>query len=113
MGERIVNWQHDLKQKWDHLRFGEVNVETAEGKHVFEIQVYFNGLDPDSVLVELYADGINGDGAIRQKMARGRKLVGTENGYIYIAEAGATRPISDFTGTGDTFSSRSSCSPRS
>ena len=86
MGERIVNWQHDLKQKWAHLRFGEVNVETAEGKHVFEIQVYLNGLDPDSVRVELYADGINGDGAIRQEMARGRKLVGTENGYIYIAE---------------------------
>jgi starch phosphorylase len=96
MGERIVNWQHDLKQKWAHLRFGEVNVETVEGKHVFEIQVYLNGLDPDLVLVELYADGINGDGAIRQEMARGRKLVGTKNGYIYIAEAGATRPISDF-----------------
>jgi starch phosphorylase len=97
MGERIVNWQHDLKQKWDHLRFGEVNVETAEGKHVFEIQVYLNGLDPDLVLVELYADGVNGDGAIRHKMARGRKLVGTENGYIYFAELDANRPVSDFT----------------
>ena len=97
MGERIVNWQHDLKQKWDHLRFGEVNVETAEGKHVFEIQVYLNGLDPDLVLVELYADGVNGDGAIRHKMARGRKLLGTENGYIYFAELDANRPVSDFT----------------
>jgi starch phosphorylase len=97
MGERIVNWQHDLKQKWAHLRFGEVKVETAEGKHVFEIQVYLNSLDPDLVQVELYADGVNGDGAIRHKMARGRKLVGTENGYIYFAELDANRPVSDFT----------------
>jgi starch phosphorylase len=97
MGRRIVKWRHDLKQKWDHLRFGEVNVETAEGKHVFEIQVYLNSLDPDLVEVELYADGVNGDGAIRHKMARGRKLLGTENGYIYFAELDANRPVSDFT----------------
>ena len=106
MGERIVNWQHDLKQKWDHLRFGEVKVETAEGKHVFEIQVYLNGLDPDLVLIELYADGVNGDGAIRHKMARGRKLLGTENGYIYFTEVDATRPVSDFTARVIPFTSR-------
>jgi starch phosphorylase len=96
MGKRIVNWRHDLKQQWAHLCFGEVKVETAEGKHVFEIQVYLNGLDPDSVRVELCADEINGGGAIRQVMARGRRLVGTENGYIYATAVDATRPVSDF-----------------
>jgi starch phosphorylase len=96
MGERIVNWQLDLKQKWAHLLFGEVNVKMAEGKHVFEIQVYLNGLDPDLVQVEIYADGVNGDSAVRQEMARGRKLVGTENGYIYTSAVDSTRPVSDF-----------------
>ena len=28
--------------------------------HVFEVEVFLNGLDPKSVQVELYADGING-----------------------------------------------------
>jgi len=97
MGEQIVNWQHDLKEKWAHLRFGEVRVETAEGKYIFEIQVYLNSLDPDSVRVELYADGVNGNGAVRLEMTRTRKLIGTENGYIYIAEPEANRPVSDFT----------------
>jgi glycogen phosphorylase len=97
MGERIVNWQHNLKQQWAHLRFSEVKVELAEGKYVFETQVYFNGLDPDLVRVELYADGINGNGAIRQEMARGRKLIGTESGYMYTTAADATRPVSYFT----------------
>jgi len=97
MGKQMVNWQHDLEQKWTHLRLGEMKVETTEGKHIFKIQVYFNGLDPDSVRIELYADGISGDDALRIEMTRDRKLVGTENGYIYIAETGAVRPISDFT----------------
>lgn len=97
MGERLVTWQHDLKQKWTHLRFGEVKVETIREKNVFEIQVYFNGLDPDSIRIELYADAANGDDALRLEMVRGRKLVGTENGYVYTAEVGAVRPISDFT----------------
>jgi starch phosphorylase len=97
VGEQMVNWQHDLKQKWTHLRFGEVKVETTERKHVFEIQVYFNGLDPDSVRIELYADGINDGDALRIAMTRDKKLVGAENGYVYTTEVGATRSISDFT----------------
>ncbi len=97
MGENLVNWQHDLKQKWTHLRFGELRVETTGERHVFEIQVYFNGIDPDSVRIELYADGVNGDAALRSEMLHGRKLVGTENGYVYTTEIETTRPISDFT----------------
>ena len=49
-----------LEQKWATLRFGEVKVATDGGKHVFEVQVYLNDLDPDAVRVELYADGVNG-----------------------------------------------------
>jgi starch phosphorylase len=97
MGKQMVNWQHDLKQNWAHLRFGEVKVETTGEKHIFNIQVYLNGLDPDSVRIELYADGINGDDAFRLEMTRDKKLVGTENGYVYTTKVGAARPISDFT----------------
>jgi glycogen phosphorylase len=96
-GEQMVNWQHDLKQKWTHLRFGEVCVETTEGKLVYALQVYFDGLDPDSVRIELYADGTNGGDALRLEMTRTRKLVGTENGYIYTVGIETTRPMSDFT----------------
>jgi starch phosphorylase len=97
MGEQIVRWQHDIRQKWSHLRFGEMRVETAEGKYIFELQVYHNGLDPDAVSVELYADGIDGGDALRLQMGRGRKLIGTESGYLYTAEVEAVRLASDFT----------------
>lgn len=96
-GEQIVLWEQDIRQKWSNLGFGEIRVETAGGKHVFELQVYLNGLDPDSVSVELYADGVEGGDTLRLLMRRGRKLIGTGNGYIYAAEVEGNRPASDFT----------------
>ncbi len=97
MGERIVLWQQDVRQKWSHLRFGDMKVETTEGKYIFELQVYLNSLEPDSVSVEIYADGIGGGDALCLPMRRGRRLVGTENGYIYTREVETDRPVSDFT----------------
>ena len=49
-----------------HLGFGEVKMETQGELHVFEVQVYLNDLDPNAVQVELYADGLNDSGALRQ-----------------------------------------------
>ena len=41
-------------------------METQGELHVFEVQVYLNDLDPNAVQVELYADGLNDSGALRQ-----------------------------------------------
>lgn len=97
MGEQIVNWQQNLKQQWPHLRFGEMNVKKIGTLYMFEAQVYLNGLDPESVCVELYADGVDRNSNVRQEMMQSRKLIGTENGYMYVAEIEADRPASDYT----------------
>lgn len=97
VGAEIVSWLHSLERKWANLRFGEVKIETAGEQHVFEAQVYLNGLDPDSVRVELYAEGVNGGGPLRQELTRGRQLVGAQNGYIYSVRAPANRPATDYT----------------
>jgi starch phosphorylase len=72
LGRQLVDWQHNLKQKWPTLYFGEVKVETRGGQHVFEFQVYLNDLDPKAVRAEIYADGVNGGSPIRQQMKRAR-----------------------------------------
>ena len=97
VGRQLVNWQHALEQKSVMLHFGEVKVETAGKQHVFEVQVYLDELDPNAVRVELYADGINGDGPVRQEMKRVRQLVGAPGGYAYSARVAATRPATDYT----------------
>ena len=49
LGRQVVEWQHSLEQKWGALHFGDVHVETRSEQHVFEVQVYFNDLDPAAV----------------------------------------------------------------
>jgi starch phosphorylase len=73
-----------------------MKVASDEKKHAFEVQVYLNGLDPNAVRVELYADGANGAEPVRQEMTRGQQLVGA-NGYIYSAQVPAARPATDYT----------------
>jgi starch phosphorylase len=94
-GKQMVSWQHSLDQRWAAVRFGLVKVETVGRQHVFEVQVYLNELDPDAVHVELYADGVNGDGPFRQEMKRLRKLVGS--GFVYRASVPSARPSTDYT----------------
>jgi starch phosphorylase len=96
-GRRLVDWQHAQEREWPALRFGEVKVETGGGQHVFEVQVYLNGLDPNAARVELYADGINGGGPERQEMTRVRQLPGAAGSYAYSARVPATRPATDYT----------------
>ena len=96
-GREIIDWQCTLEQKWAALRFGEVKVETREGRHSFEIQIWFNDLNPESVRVELYADGVNGGSPARQEMKRVRPMAGPPGGHVYTATVSAARPTSDYT----------------
>ena len=96
MGVQLVNWQRALEQNWSNLRFGEMKVASFGAKHVFEVPVYLSGLDPNTVRVELYADGVNGGGSVREEMKRGPQLVGAD-GYIYGAEVSSIRPATDYT----------------
>ncbi len=97
VGRHSVDWRHALERKWAMLRFGDVKVESDGAQHMFEAHVYLDELDPDMVQVELYADGVDGDGPVRQEMKRVRQLVGAANGYAYSARVAATRPAADFT----------------
>jgi starch phosphorylase len=49
------------------------------------------------VRVELYADGVNDSGPVRQEMKRVRQLVGAAGGYAYSARVDATRPATEYT----------------
>ncbi|MHB1646246.1 MAG: alpha-glucan family phosphorylase [bacterium] len=97
MGKKIVNWQHNLKQKWAAIHFGEVKVKTKEQKYIFEIIVYLNDNDPNTVGVELYADGLNGGEPLRQEMKRGLQPANTDGGYVYSGTVSADRPAAEYT----------------
>ena len=97
IGVGMVNWRHELEQKWAALRFGEMKIETDSAQHIFEVQVYLDDLDPEAVRVELYADGANSSAPEQVKMERVRQLVGATNGYAYRAGVPDVRPATDYT----------------
>ena len=97
-GATIVAWQHALKDKWTTLRFGEPKVDTRDGEHVFEVQLWLHGLDPRAVRVELYADATAGGTTVRVEMKRGRKQASPGgDSYTFSATVPAGRPPEDFT----------------
>jgi glycogen phosphorylase len=97
VGKQIVTWQHTLEQKWATLRFGEMKVTTDGKQHVFEVQVYLEDLDPDSVRLELYANSLNSGDPVRQEMKRVCELAGVPGGYAYSGAVPAARPPADYT----------------
>jgi starch phosphorylase len=67
-GKQIVKWMHCLDKRWEGVKFGGVSIETGKELHCFGVEVFLNGLHPEEVRVELYAEGLNGHNPIRQQM---------------------------------------------
>jgi starch phosphorylase len=96
LGAQIVSWRLALADSWPSMRFGELQVETREGQHGFNVQVDFGNVDRNAVRVELFADVPN-DAPFRQPMSAQSQVLDSENAYLYTAQVPATRPASDFT----------------
>ncbi len=97
LAKEIHAWQKALAQYWHEIRFGEVRARMDNNKLKFEVPVYFGELDPSLVAVTLYAAAVDGQVPVNAVMARGEKLHGALNGYIFVAELATTRPADHFT----------------
>lgn len=95
--ERLLEWRAELDRHWSALRFGNVAVETRDGRHIFRVHAYLDELAPDAVAVELFADAADGRPSVRVAMNQGEELVGATRGWTYVAEVAADRPSEHFT----------------
>jgi starch phosphorylase len=96
VGVQIANWEHALDQNWATLRFGEMKVNSDAGKHAFAIEIFPGSLDPNSIQVELYAEGVNGGEPERQEMTPGQPGLDS-NVIVYHGQVPAKRPNTDYT----------------
>jgi cellobiose phosphorylase len=87
--QELLRAQND----WRSKRFGEVKVEGDGERHVLEIQMYLDDLDPQAVRVKDYADGISDGDPMRQEMKRLQQMEEAAHGYVY----GAQVPATDYT----------------
>ncbi len=44
----LLEWQRALSENWPHIRFGQLHVETRDGQHLFEVQVYLDDVSADA-----------------------------------------------------------------
>ena len=97
VGRQLVEWQQAVDGKWDSLRFGDVRVKANADHHLFEVELFLNGLDPHAVRVELYADGADGGDPVREDMTCARPQPDPARPSVYRATVPTTRPASDYT----------------
>jgi starch phosphorylase len=94
---QTADWRHSLDQQWTRISFGEVKIDTHGGQHLFEVPVCLDDLDPTTVRVELYANGVMGGAPLRQEMRCLRQSPGGHEHSIYTAAVSAARPAADYT----------------
>ena len=95
-GNKIVNLHHHLRNTWQEIQFGEIQTANIENGYRFQVQVKLNNVNPDNVLVELYAEGINGAAPEIITMTNGS--TSSDNGLKkYDAKVNSLRPASDYT----------------
>jgi starch phosphorylase len=97
IGSQSIGWKHRLEQTWDALQFGEVKVETKNDRHLFQIQVDLENLDPESVRVQLCSEPGAGTGAVTQEMSLTGPVAGHPGQYVYSGSVPAARPSTDYT----------------
>jgi starch phosphorylase len=97
VARRLVEWRDAFAVKWATLHFGRVKVTTNGEQHAIEVEVFLHNASPDSVRVELYADGVNSGEAVQQQMIRLGPLPDADQPHTYSGLVSSDRPANDYT----------------
>jgi starch phosphorylase len=96
LGRNIADWRRALEQKWDSMSFGSVRVNSRPNGHEIEVELFLHGMDPDSVRVQLYADGLN-DADCLGEMARAPTHSEPSSPDVYRVALSCRCPIGAYT----------------
>jgi len=97
VGRQVVDWRHAVQERWGSLSFGAFRVEAEADHQTVEVEVFLQGLDPNAVRVELYADAIKGGEPMRQEMKCVRTRRDTSGACVYQVTLPNTRRPSEYT----------------
>jgi starch phosphorylase len=96
LGRKIADWRRTLEQQWGQLRFGSVRVSAGPDGQQVEVELYLNGMDPQAVCVQLYADAANEEDSVKD-LARVGMAPDRSTPDVYRATLSSGRPIGDYT----------------
>lgn len=95
--QSLLAWKTTLLRHWADVRFGELQISTPAGEHLFQVQVYLGDLAPEQVHVELYAESPDGALPSVHQMTQGNPLPGSAKAFTYSAKVPVSRASADYT----------------
>jgi starch phosphorylase len=93
----LQQWQRQLREQWDSVRFGHIEHREQGNRWQFELLVYLGDLNPDAVRVELYAEGGDDAAPRRISLHRDSAAAGAVNAHIYRGGVEKKRPADHYT----------------
>ena len=94
-GKRIVKVRHELKNKWDTIQFGKIEIDSVGQKHHFKVPIWLKGINSKHIQVVLFAEGINGEAPEKIKMKF--DWLGKDGAHNFYAEVNTSRPTVHYT----------------
>ena len=93
----MYQWAERLRRCQARVHIGETSVSTTEQGWSFLAAVYLDDVKREDVRVELYARSLDDSLPEIVEMTPGKLIVGSGNGYIYLAAIARSRPAEDYT----------------
>jgi starch phosphorylase len=97
LGVSLLSWQQKIDQNWNSVRFGAIRINTHDGQHFVEAEVYPGNLDSSEIQVELYAESIHGNEPDLEVMVASQPAADSSGAIVYSAQVTAARPASEYT----------------
>ncbi|MBW4027947.1 MAG: glycosyltransferase family 1 protein [Acidobacteria bacterium] len=96
VGASLLQWQQDIAQHWNAVRFVNCSVETHGELHIFRVEISTGSLRPEDISVQLYADPLQKGGTAVETMTAVEPRPDTPGTLSYSSEIPATRPAGDY-----------------
>jgi starch phosphorylase len=93
----LAAWSRQLEQHWAGIRFGEVSKRAGRGQLTVTATVHLGDIAPESVRVEIYADGEDAGQPLVREMAAMEPVPGRANSAVYRATVETNRAAEHFT----------------
>ncbi|HVC59809.1 MAG TPA: alpha-glucan family phosphorylase [Acetobacteraceae bacterium] len=95
--KQMLAWELRVRRNWKNMHLGSPGIDQDKDTWCYTVPVYLGEMLADDIQVELYADACTGHAARTQPLARGARIPGTANGYLYTGGVPASRPADHYT----------------
>ncbi len=93
----LCRWKQSVLNNWSKIHFGDADYRTEDGRYSYKVPLFFDGIDPETISVQLYAEPLDGEKPEIHQMTRAEPIAEPEKGYYYAVGLPADRTMDDYT----------------